>query len=58
MMALTRQNEYLEPISLRNFIIAILHYAEINHSDWILQVTKTSLTNQSALFQHRVVMPH
>ena len=42
-------------ISQKYFIVELLHYSEINHPDWLLQVKRQVLTNQFAIFQSGVV---
>ena len=34
----------------------LLYYAEIKHSDWLLQDLWRVLTNQRALFQHNITI--
>ena len=42
----------LEPMAWTNFSLALLCYAEIERSDWMVQVTWLLWTNPSVLIQH------
>ena len=46
----------LELLSFTNIRVAQLLYSKIIHSNWMLKVIKSDLSNQSALFQIGVVM--
>ena len=45
----------LESNPLKEFQIRVFTFAEIKHSDWMLQVKWLVLTNQGASFQSRVL---